>query len=97
MIQGLTHFSALKMKLLEARKILRLAGQTKCPVYPGESLYVGVLILQSTVLPYTVPQILHFSLEWTPTLLHTPPAPPVTHTKCKSFAVDTRAAEQRQI
>ena len=69
------------MKLLEARKILRLAGQTKCPVYPGESSYVAVLILQSTVLPYTVPQILHFSLEWTPTLLHTttPPSPRHTH------------------
>lgn len=24
-------------------KVLRLAGETKCPVYPGKSSYVGVL------------------------------------------------------
>lgn len=76
MIQGLTHFSALKIKLLEAGKVLRLAGETKCPVYPGKSSYVGVLTLQSTVLPFTVLQIQHFSLQRTPALLHTtPPAP----------------------
>lgn len=99
MIQGLTHFSALKMKLLEARKVLRLAGQTKCPVYPGESLYVGVLILQSLLFYLTLSPKYCTSLWSGPQLFaltHTARHPPPP-TKCKSFAVDPRAAEQRQI
>lgn len=93
MIQGLTHFSALKMKLLEAGKVLRLAGETKCPVYPGKSSYVGVLTLQSLLFYPTLPAnpALLFAMDPSSSA-HNAPRP-----QCRSSAVDPRAGEQRQV